>query len=77
MRRATRKRRRAPTCRQPDRDSPKLLCGYPLPCPHHTAILHTDKRPPTIEIPVTATAAIAGRDRLADVLDTLTSEEAS
>lgn len=23
-------------CRQPDRDEPALVCGYPLPCPHHT-----------------------------------------
>lgn len=27
------------TCKQPDRDTPKLVCGYPLPCPHHTAVL--------------------------------------
>lgn len=24
------------TCAQPDRHVPKLVCGYPLPCPHHT-----------------------------------------
>lgn len=22
-------------CTEPDRDSPKLICGFPLPCPHH------------------------------------------
>ena len=22
-------------CIAPDRDNPKLTCGYPLPCPHH------------------------------------------
>ena len=22
-------------CRKPDRHEPKLVCGYPLPCPHH------------------------------------------
>jgi hypothetical protein len=27
------------TCRQPDRDEPRIVCGYPLPCPHHTAVL--------------------------------------
>lgn len=30
------------TCVQPDRDVPALLCGYPLPCPYHTAILEPD-----------------------------------
>ncbi len=27
------------TCAQPDRHVPKLVCGYPLPCPHHTLTL--------------------------------------
>lgn len=26
-------------CRRPDRDEPKLLCGRPLPCPHHTCVV--------------------------------------
>jgi len=30
------------TCQQPDRDCPNLICGYPLPCPHHTVIMETD-----------------------------------
>lgn len=30
-------------CQQPDRDVPKLTCGYPLPCPWHTAIIEEDK----------------------------------
>jgi hypothetical protein len=44
------------TCRHPDRAVPKLMCGYPLPCPHHTVIIHADKRPPTVEIPVDSDA---------------------
>jgi len=32
------------TCKQPDRDVPALVCGYPLPCPHHTLILQSDGR---------------------------------
>ena len=24
------------TCDKPDVDCPKLVCGYPIPCPHHT-----------------------------------------
>lgn len=27
------------TCKHPDRDVRGLLCGYPLPCPHHTLVL--------------------------------------
>jgi hypothetical protein len=23
-------------CECPDRHNPKIKCGYPLPCPHHT-----------------------------------------
>lgn len=26
-------------CEKPDRDAPKLRCGYPLPCPWHTMIV--------------------------------------
>ena len=27
------------TCQHPDRDIPRLKCGYPLPCPYHTFII--------------------------------------
>jgi hypothetical protein len=30
-------------CRHPDRHNPKLVCGYPLPCPFHTVIV-TEKQ---------------------------------
>lgn len=59
------------TCKHPDRDSAKLMCGHPLPCPYHTAILHVNKRPPTVEIPATATEALAHRAKLADVATAL------
>jgi len=26
-------------CKRPDRDSPGLTCGHPLPCPHHTIVI--------------------------------------
>lgn len=27
------------TCNKPDRHNPKLTCGYPLPCLHHTVTI--------------------------------------
>lgn len=48
------------TCRHPDRDVPKLLCGYPLPCPYHTAVIDLTADPvPTVTIPLTSDAARA------------------
>ncbi|HEX9640575.1 MAG TPA: hypothetical protein VGB13_04605 [Candidatus Krumholzibacteria bacterium] len=37
------KAKRQPTCQQPDRDAPRMVCGYPLPCPHHTVVMETGK----------------------------------
>ena len=56
-------------CRHPDRDVGELVCGHPLPCPWHTATIHADKHPPTIEIPATAEVALRprNRDRLKEV----------
>lgn len=53
------------TCKHPDRDCARMMCGYPLPCPWHTATIDTTKDPATITIPVTAEAAWNGRDKLA------------
>lgn len=39
------------TCQQPDRDAPKLKCGYPLPCPHHTVTVDLTKKKPEITVP--------------------------
>jgi hypothetical protein len=39
-------------CTHPDRHVPKLLCGYPLPCPWHTLIIEAPfgvMRPTTSE----------------------------
>lgn len=44
------------TCRHPDRDNAKLLCGYPLPCPHHTVTVDLGGDPPTVTIPITSDA---------------------
>ncbi len=29
-------------CDEPDRDVPKIKCGYPIPCPFHTAIMDAE-----------------------------------
>lgn len=38
--REVRNNQRAPRltafCACPDRHEPKMVCGYPMPCPHHT-----------------------------------------
>ena len=40
-------------CKQRDRDS-RLLCGYPMPCPFHTATIDLTLTPPTVTMPVTS-----------------------
>ncbi len=62
------------TCRHPDRDVPKLMCGYPLPCPWHTVVIDTTTTPATITIPVTATEALVARERLGEIAEALTEE---
>ncbi len=37
------------TCRSPDRHEPKLTCGYPLPCPHHSVVVVIPSAPVTDE----------------------------
>ena len=56
------------TCRQPDHDEPRIVCGYPLPCPWHTVTIHADRLPPTVEIPVTSDAMMSpARERLGEL----------
>ena len=31
-------------CAEPDRDEPKLICGYPIPCPWHRTDIAMPKR---------------------------------
>lgn len=65
--------RSRPTCRHPDRDCPKMLCGYPLPCPLHTAIIDTTTEPATVTIPVTSDAMKSpARERLGSIGRALT-----
>jgi hypothetical protein len=63
-------------CDNPDHDNPRLVCGYTLPCPWHTATIHTNKDPVTVEIPVTAKRALRERSFLADVADIVAERKA-
>ncbi len=58
------------TCRCPDVDCPKLLCGYPMPCPHHTAVIDVDQG--EVRILFTAKAALRERERLRGIGKALT-----
>ena len=63
------------TCIQPDRDVPGLVCGYPLPCPWHTAVITLGK-PSTVTIPTTATKAQAKARRLQQIAKALEDDDA-
>lgn len=52
-------------CKHPDRDAPKLVCGYPLPCPHHTTTIDVEKN--DLRIPLTARSAIRARRKLTEM----------
>ena len=43
----------AEICKKSDRDVPEIICGHPIPCPHHTVIIELKGSPPTITIPAT------------------------
>lgn len=40
-------------CEKPDIDVPGLVCGHPLPCPHHTIIakFKKDNQPYNVKVP--------------------------
>jgi len=52
-------------CKHPDRDEPRMTCGYPLPCPFHTVIADVEQQ--TVSVPLgngtklTVPAESAGR----------------
>lgn len=54
-------------CRHGDRDVPGIRCGYPLPCPWHTAVIDLGAEVPKLEIPLASKAAMKARLRLAEI----------
>lgn len=53
------------TCSRPDVDSPRIVCGYPLPCPHHTVTVDL------VSDPITVTVQVNPYAPLSPVLDRL------
>ncbi len=53
-----------PLCKQPDRDEPRIECGYPLPCPHHTITVDLTKKKPEITIPRARQLTASGLKRV-------------
>lgn len=54
-------------CDKPDRDNPKIKCGYPKPCPHHTVVI--DKN--TITYPVSLDVKAKNRKRISELAKAL------
>lgn len=59
------------TCNRPDRDNPKLVCGYPLPCPHHTVILTPATDRTTLEEPGLGVLDEKSKSRVLEIGDAL------
>jgi len=59
------------TCRRPDRDEPRITCGYPLPCPYHTVVLNLDRDKPLVEVPHTVRVGKRVTGRLIEISKTL------
>ena len=53
------------TCQKADKDFPKMVCGYPLPCPYHTAIISDG----AVHQPVTLELEKTHVRRLLDIAD--------
>ena len=62
-----RKRKKDLTCNSPDWQGSGLVCGYPLPCPYHTAIIDVSGDIPELRIPITAKNALKGKHHLEDI----------
>ncbi len=38
------------TCQQPDRHEARIVCGYPLPCPHHSIFVMLEMSAPLAKV---------------------------
>ena len=55
------------SCQHPDRDLPKITCGYPLPCPWHTVVIDISEEPHTVKIPLANKKALSKSQVLVDI----------
>ena len=55
-------------CSKPDRDEPRMTCGYPLPCPWLTATIGLAENKITVPILVATPAMV---DKLSNLTRTL------
>jgi hypothetical protein len=62
-------------CNKPDRDVPGMVCGYPLPCPFHTIVMHLDADRTSIEAPACANVSDAVKAHLLDIGDAIGAED--
>ena len=63
-------RRSSPgTCTHADRDQPRMVCGYPLPCPWHTLTIEPASvtSPATVTKPVTADVGLLAEKRVEQI----------
>lgn len=65
------KKKQALYCKQPDRDVPKLQCGHPLPCPHHTVTIHMKTKPPSLSQPMGSIIGPVAQLRLQQIMQAL------
>jgi len=57
-------------CKHPDRDQPKMVCGYPLPCPFHTIVIDATRvRSTEVTIPISRSEVLPHAGRLLDIGD--------
>lgn len=61
------------TCRHPDRHEPRLVCGYPLPCPHHTVTISGDNERVVLEQPQQVHIGEKTVSKLLDLAEAVTS----
>jgi len=60
---------RALFCKRADRHAPKLVCGYPLPCPHHTLTIDAESN--ATVIPPSARLTPKTRERISQISEAL------
>lgn len=63
-----------PSCKQPDHDVPSLICGAPLPCPYHTAVIDMSVDPPELRVKLHGKPAFTA-ERLARITQALIETE--